>query len=43
MVHIDGRQIRKDNVDEVWADLKEKTGKKYADRTGLSQVPEPVG
>lgn len=27
IVHIDGRQIRKDNVDEFWADLKEKTGK----------------
>lgn len=28
IVHIDGRQIRKDNVDAFWADLKEKTGKK---------------
>lgn len=27
IVHIDGRQIRKDNVEEFWADLKEKTGK----------------
>ena len=27
IVHIDGRQIRKDNVDEFWADLKEKTRK----------------
>jgi ribose transport system substrate-binding protein len=26
-ISIPGRQIRKDNVDAFWADLKEKTGK----------------
>jgi hypothetical protein len=26
-IHIPGRQIRKDNVDAFWADLKSKLGK----------------